>query len=247
MNNHFLENIDWNKPIDLSWPLIPNRDLVRCYWADTPINETIRSGSFVGSIKAGGAVNYTKITLTPHGNGTHTECFGHVASGDNDTIGQSLQKFIFKAKLITVSPLLLPNGDSFVSFDSFIKATQSLDREEAVIIRTLSSPNSQSIEKDYSGTNPPYFDAAIAEWLVSRKVLHFLTDLPSVDRESDGGRLKFHKTFFGLEYGKPREGATISELLFFPKGVEDGTYLLNLMVPQWHTDAAPSRPIIYRI
>ncbi len=246
MISELLSKVDFNKPIDLAWPLIPKADTVKCYWAETPENQTIRVGSFVGSVKEGGSVNYTRVSLTPHGNGTHTECYGHVAIGENDTIDKTLARFLFSAKLVTLKPTVLENGDKVVTFDSF---KSKVDRDfisESVILRVLTNEESASKGIDYSGTNPPYFDAAIAEWLVSRKVLHFLTDLPSVDRESDAGRLKFHKTFFGLEYGSPRVGVTISELLFFEKGISDGDYLLNLMVPKWQTDAAPSRPVIYK-
>ena len=56
----------------------------------------------------------------------------------------------------------------------------------AIIIRTL--PNDKSkVGRNWSNTNPPYFDAEAMTWLVERNVDHLLVDLPSVDREVDGG------------------------------------------------------------
>ena len=37
------------------------------------------AGDFVGSTASGGPVNFFNIRVNPHGNGTHTECVGHIA------------------------------------------------------------------------------------------------------------------------------------------------------------------------
>jgi hypothetical protein len=36
-------------------------------------------------------------------------------------------------------------------------------------------------------------------------------------------------------------------MIFAPSYLEDGAYLLNLQIPAFVSDAAPSRPIIYKI
>jgi len=36
-------------------------------------------------------------------------------------------------------------------------------------------------------------------------------------------------------------------MIFIPSSMEDGTYLLNLQIPAFVSDAAPSRPILYKI
>ena len=36
-------------------------------------------------------------------------------------------------------------------------------------------------------------------------------------------------------------------MIFVPNEVKDGRYLLNLQVPAFVSDAAPSRPILYKI
>ena len=38
-----------------------------------------------------------------------------------------------------------------------------------------------------------------------------------------------------------------SELIFVENKIKDGNYILNLQVASFNNDAAPSRPIIYKI
>ena len=34
-------------------------------------------------------------------------------------------------------------------------------------------------------------------------------------------------------------------MIFVEDSVQDGLYLLDLQVPMWHSDAAPSNPVLY--
>jgi len=83
-------------------------------------------------------------------------------------------------------------------------------------------------------------------FLAQQKVTHLLTDLPSVDREEDGGELLGHRAFW-MENGQPNLHKTITEFVFVPNEVSDGTYLLNLQVAPFENDASPSRPVLYQI
>ena len=85
-----------------------------------------------------------------------------------------------------------------------------------------------------------------AQYLVNKGVDHLLIDLPSVDREKDGGALLCHKVFWNFD-GKLRKHATITELIYVPNTVKDGTYFLNLQVAPFENDASPSRPVLYKI
>ena len=49
-------------------------------------------GDWVGDVKQGGSVNFRNISFNPHGNGTHTECVGHISKEDF-SINQCLKKF----------------------------------------------------------------------------------------------------------------------------------------------------------
>jgi kynurenine formamidase len=116
---------------------------------------------------------------------------------------------------------------------------------EALVIRTL--PNdTESDHRDWTGTNPTYLQSTACAWLRSIGVKHLLLDLPSVDREEDGGVLAAHHAFWDHPNTVDRE-RTITELLSVPADVRDGDYLLELQLPHIMNDAAPSRPVLYAV
>ena len=236
--------IDLGKGIDISIPINKGNDNPNCYWAKDVEFETIRSGDFIGSIKEGGPVNYQRLMITPHGNGTHTECFGHISPDPNATINRCLKKFFFLAELITLSPKKNDRGDFVVIFEEYKDKTVSID-SEALIIRTLPNGNDK-LKKKYSGTNPPYFDWRIMEDMNNHEVSHVLVDLPSIDPEKDEGRLLAHKAFWGYP-NDIRGNATITELIYVDNEIPDGKYFLNLQITSLEMDASPSKPILYKI
>jgi hypothetical protein len=73
---------------------------------------------------------------------------------------------------------------------------------------------------------------------------HVLTDLPSIDKESDEGRLAAHKNWFLVNGNAPLD-RTITELIYVPNSIADGNYVLNIQVPKIETDAVPSRILVY--
>ncbi|MEZ5014652.1 MAG: hypothetical protein R2794_10205 [Chitinophagales bacterium] len=108
-----------------------------------------------------------------------------------------------------------------------------------------SLPNTEEKRhRNYNNSNPPYFDPEWMAMLAMYGVSHFLTDLPSVDPEVDGGALKAHKAFWDYPE-KPRMHATITELIYVPDSLPDGYYLLELNPAPIGTDAAPSNPVLY--
>jgi kynurenine formamidase len=114
---------------------------------------------------------------------------------------------------------------------------------EALIIRT--KPNDHSkVQRQYSGTNFPYLTLGAMQRIVDAGVQHLLVDLPSVDREEDGGALVAHHLFWNVP-SKPNFQKTITELIYVPNEIADGTYLLNLQVSNFANDAAPSRPMLF--
>ena len=84
-------------------------------------------------------------------------------------------------------------------------------------------------------------------------VQHLVLDVPSADRAQDDGRLTAHRVFFGLPPGARRASessrprATITELAFIAPTIRDGWYLLDLQIPPFLSDAAPSRPLLYPV
>ncbi|GGG38658.1 cyclase family protein [Hymenobacter glacieicola] len=236
-------------PLDISLPLAPGEQQVNCFWAEPVAFDVIRVGNFVGSVTAGGSTNYKRVHLTPHGNGTHTECYGHISPDPRATLNRCLRRFLFVARLVSMQPRPQTNGDEVVLLEDVRRELESgpdaAVRPEAVILRTL--PNHKSKRtRQYSGTNPTYLEPALAEYLAEQYVEHLLLDLPSVDREEDGGQLLAHHAFWQYPHA-PRTTATITELIFVPDELEDGLYLLNLQVTSLELDASPSKPILYAL
>jgi len=235
---------DLTAPLDISIPIQEGNQNPNCYWADPVKFETIVSGNFIGSVKAGGSVNYQKLTLTPHGNGTHTECFGHISSDVTATINKTLTQFHFIAEVISVAPEKLSNGDSIITLRS-VKEKINHFGSEALIIRTL--PNLETKKtKNYSGTNPPYIEPDVTAFLAANRINHLLIDLPSIDREVDDGKLSAHKAFWNLP-DSIRKNCTITELIFLDNAIKDGLYLMNLQITSLEMDASPSKPVLYKL
>jgi arylformamidase len=239
-------HFDAAAPLDIALPLAPGPDQVNCFWAEPVEIDVIRVGSFVGSVAEGGSTNYKRVHLTPHGNGTHTECYGHISPDPAATLPNCLTRFLFVAWVVSVAPRARPDGDLVVELADVLPLLQAAPvPPEAVILRTL--PNDAAKRRrQYSGQNPPYISAELAQYLVDTGVEHLLLDLPSVDRELDAGVLAAHHIFWQYP-DNIRRSATITELIFVPDAVPDGLYLLNLQVTMLQLDASPSRPVLYAL
>lgn len=233
--------VDLSKPIDISIPLSARPDNVNAWYCDPVRIEPVRMGDWIVDVKSGGSVNFRNIHFNPHGNGTHTECMGHI-SKEEISLNQELKSFFFVADLVSVKPVAR-GEDLVITIDSL--AGMSLHpAASAIVIRTL--PNDLSkCSRQYSNSNPPYIDIELMRHLVQIGIKHLLLDLPSVDRERDEGRLEAHHAFWQYP-DSPRIGTTITELIFVPDHVADGSYLLNLMITSLENDASPSKPVLYR-
>lgn len=237
-------NADLSHPINLSLPLLAGFETVNCFYAPLVEYEPVRAGSFVGSTAEGGPVNFLNVKLNPHGNGTHTECVGHIAK-ERFTIRECLQQSHFFAKLISLYPQKTDDGDRVILPETLMPLIEK-NEAEALIIRTL--PNDDLKRRThYSGANPPYFHPEAIAWMVECGIQHLLTDLPSVDREEDGGLLAAHKAFWKYPGPDVRTGCTITELIFVPDQVRDGAYLLNIQTASFDMDASPSKPVIFEV
>lgn len=241
-NNHNYR-VDLNNPHDISLPIRQGSENPNCYWADPVVMETIRSGDFIGSVQEGGSVNYQKLVITPHGNGTHTECYGHI-SGDGATINSCLTNFHFVAALVTVTPERSSTGDLVITRQSIAEKLKP-NAAQALVLRTLPNPVTKRTEQ-YSGTNPPYLHHEAAQYLAASGVSHLLIDLPSIDRESDEGKLLAHKAFWQFP-DQIRKNSTITELIYVNADLADGLYLLNLQIASLEMDASPAKPVLYKL
>ncbi|MDP4818735.1 MAG: cyclase family protein [Flavobacteriales bacterium] len=131
-------------------------------------------------------------------------------------------------------------GDWVVNEESLMGVDLNV---EALIIRTKPNDHSKT-NRQYSGTNFPYLTIGAMQRIVDAGVQHLLVDLPSVDREEDGGALAAHHLFWNVP-AEPNFQKTITELIYVPNEISDGNYILNLQVSNFANDAAPSRPMLF--
>ena len=234
------EFIDTLKPIDLSIELKAQGQSLKAWGQGDPIIEPVRDDNFVGSVAEGGVVNFKNIFFNPHAHLTHTECCGHITK-EFHSVNDSLNNYFFNAQLVTVEPKAI-NNDSIITLQQ-IHDLNLDENTEAIVIRTL--PNNEHKKScTYTGTNPPYIDSEVAQFLIDHGVDHLLVDLPSVDKEQDDGVLAFHHTFWNVP-ANPNKTRTITEFIYVPSNIKDGLYILNLQMSAFSNDASPSRPILY--
>lgn len=217
-------------------------------------------GGFNGEVARGASCNCRSVTLVPHCNGTHTEGPGHLTE-TCPPLHEGLPSQPLPALLLSLAPqpaercdedsLPAPQpGDRLLTRAALCQAwpAQLPCAPQVLVLRTL--PNDAAKRhRDHSAANPPYLTRQLAAELVARGIQHLVTDLPSIDRSHDEGRLTAHRVFFGLPAGSrhfadaARPQATITELAFIDDALVDGPGAVQLQVPAWSGDALPSRPL----
>ena len=240
-NNHSLK-IDLSKPLDISIPLRASENNVNAWYIGDPKIEPVQMDDWIGSVEKGGDVNFNNIYFNPHAHGTHTECIGHITK-EFHSINKNLKQFFFTAEVISVAPEKYMK-DTVISKKQ-IELLLKDKTPEALVIRTM--PNTKiKKERHYSETNWTYLLEEAVVFIREKGIKHLLIDLPSVDREHDGGKLLSHKAFWDFD-GKRRMDCTITELIYVPNKVKDGSYMLNLQIAPFVNDATPSKPVLYKI
>jgi kynurenine formamidase len=175
--------------------------------------------------------------LNPHTT-THVEGIGHVERV-GPTIGRLLDKSLFPATLVTIVPEREADGDARVHRAPLAAALGPFDPfQEAVLVRSLTEGEAQT---RFTGRNPPYFAPDAAAFLSGRGTRLLVVDLPSLDREQDGGALAAHRAFL-TDVATPR---AVVELARIAPEVSDGRYLLEVVALRWELDASPVRPLLY--
>jgi arylformamidase len=253
---------DVGSPVSIAIPLDFTGAQPSCFDAPRAESRPLRAGPFVGDTREGGSCNCEILTLAPHCNGTHTECVGHVTE-DRVAVTDCVAGGLFLARLVTVAPVAASDaaegsdpppapGDRLLTAAALEAslASHGGPPPPALVVRTRTDPPHRS----YRGPAPaPYLTREAAEWLVARDIETLVLDLPSADRADDGGKLTAHRIFFGLPPGSRRAAeasrprASITELAWIGAGIPDGLYLLDLQLPAFLTDAAPSRPLLFAV
>tara|TARA_B100000809_G_scaffold251610_1_gene285284 strand:+ start:1182 stop:1931 length:750 start_codon:yes stop_codon:yes gene_type:complete len=234
--------VDLARPLDISIPMRATKSNVNAWYIDEPTIEPVKFDDDVISVAEGAAVNFNTIHFNPHAHGTHTECIGHITK-EFHSINQNLKQFFFLAEVVTVAPEAL-DGDTVISKTQLQFALGNKKRD-AIVIRTIPNTTDKH-SRQYSNTNWTYLKEDAVAFLVKKGIKHLLIDLPSVDREEDGGELRAHKAFWNFN-GKLRKDATITEFIYVPNTVDDGEYFLNLQIAPFENDATPSKPVLYKV
>ncbi|MDZ4669180.1 MAG: cyclase family protein [bacterium] len=234
--------IDFSAGIDLSLPLQNGEANPNAFHIPFPLFEPIKVGDFVGAVSQGSSANCENLFINAHGNGTHTECIGHITL-ERNTINGCLTDFHCMAQVVSLALVQTENGDAVIPLAN---AQNWLNQNvDAVVIRSLPNEPGKKLQQ-YSGNNPGYLSAELCHFFAVNKIKHLLVDLPSVDREEDGGAMAAHKAFWQYPE-QPRMAATITEMAFVPNEVPDGIYFLNLQIASFESDASPSKPVLYAL
>jgi kynurenine formamidase len=254
--------VDTTRTHDLSIPLAFDAPQPNFFGAPQASASALTAGSFVGDVREGGSCNCATYSFTPHCNGTHTECVGHLTRERVGIRDISTPAYAI-ARVVTLAPVPAATaqersdpapraGDELITRAALEAAlgTDALSDASALIVRTTPNPASKQHRSYGPERAPPYFTADFMRWIVAQGVQHLIVDLPSIDRAEDEGRLTAHRIFFGLPPGSAdaaqatRADATVTELAYISDSIPDGWYLLNLQIAPFAADAAPSRPLL---
>lgn len=250
------------KPFSLAIPLDFYGEQPNVFEVERAASSPYRAGRLIGDTRRGGSVNFEQVKLIPHCNGTHTECVGHITH-ERISVHDCLQDAFSIACLISVFPdkasvsnetysIKPDENDLLITKNTLEKALSGYSGFQSLIIRTL--PNDESkLVRTYTNEMPPFFSTEAMKFIHQSNIRHLLVDVPSIDRLFDEGKLSNHRIFWNIEQGSFEVNQstllhhTITELIFVPNEITDGMYLLNLQIAPFVSDAAPSRPIIFKL
>lgn len=259
-----LYRMDSSSGIDISIPVHFHGAQPNLYGVPLANARAYVDDSFRGDTRDGGSCNFEEVTFIPHCNGTHTECVGHLTHERYD-ISDTLRETLLPCVLASASPVgaadTAETALDGLPPESLVVTRQDIERHlrrvpvefrTCLIVRTFPNHQSKKIQQ-YGSGGAPFFSGAAIQALLDHNVRHLVTDLPSIDPLDDGGKMLAHRIFWGIDERshelteRSDAGRTITELVYVPDSVVDGTYLLDLQIAPLMGDAAPSRPILYPI
>ncbi len=268
---------DAARPVSLALPLDFHGSDPRWFGAPEARAEPLVAGAFSGRVASGASCNASTLRLTPHCNGTHTECVGHLVIeplSARDVVPGGL----LPALLLDIEPqppggeasrpaprdgdLLFTRAALLAAWPGPLLAggVQLPAAPRALVLRTR-GPRAAAAGGRGPGhaagaaahALPPYLSLEAAALLVERGIEHLVLELPSLDRLEDAGELAAHRAFFGLPpHGRAladatRAHCTVTELAHVPPTLHAGFGLLILQVPALGGDAVPSRPLWHAV
>lgn len=236
------------------------------FGTDKASRSVLKLGEFTGDTAQGGSCNVDTLSMIPHCNGTHTETVSHIVNQDI-WIGHAAMDPFCMAMLVTVRPESsatttdsyrpkLEPTDTIISAESLRQAMQVVGdvdkiKPSALIVRTLPNQVDKCSRAYVQDDQPPFFSVEAMAEINRINVRHLLVDFPSVDRMYDEGLLTNHHLYWNVPEkthelsGESWQDKTITEMVYVDDDVRDGIVALNLQLPAFCSDAAPSRPVIF--
>ena len=255
--------IDSNQSIDISIPYNFNGEQPNFYDVDEGRLSPLKTDEQTWSVAHGASCNVAEISMNIHCTGTHTEYVGHLLKNPGN-IGNILTDIFIPAVLISVEThkfklcnesyhCPVQNNETVITYES-IKSQIEKYRDfspTALIIRTFPN-NDKKKSLQFNESPPPFFTNDALQYIDKLGIHHLIVDIPSVDRMSDDGILGNHRIFWGDGMNpqcdvNSNSKKTITEMAYIPDSIEDGTYFVNIQIPHFVCDAAPSRPLLFPI
>ena len=123
-------------------------------------------GDFIGDVNRGGSCNCSTYHLTPHCNGTHTECVGHITR-EKLAVNRVAPTALQFATLVSIKPektaTSFSENDLLITRELLQQQLNHHQQGNAVIVRTL--PNVNKLKTNYDTHCPAYFNAQALAWL----------------------------------------------------------------------------------
>jgi arylformamidase len=248
--------------MDISRPIRPNEQKIGAFGLPSATATPVRCGSFVGDVTQGGPCNCDQLTLYVHANGTHTESAGHLCGEPRIFMTERYPPVLMMALLISVctrkwhqdlmgdfhsqiyaskDDWVITKEDLQLQLDRWLPPPSSIEKESHLLSNQKALIVRLYRQEETLLTFPYWIDSA-ASHVRHRGFHHLLIETPSLDRESDGGKLSSHRSFFGENLKESTH--TLTELCQIPEAAQDGWYWLNLQCTPLCSDAVPSRPMI---
>lgn len=262
VNQNCISKIDITKGVEISIPQFFDQSQTNAYSSPPAESKPLLFNGFIGSVSLGGSCNCHQITIVPHCNGTHTENVSHLLK-DIFPINKSLSTEFIKCTLIDIIPEGINDcnehyypkidiSDHLIS-QKLLRERLSIEKNltgtKGLIIRTL--PNfEEKKSKIYRHNESPFFSNEAMEYIIEMGFKHLLVDFPSVDRADDDGILSNHRIFFNQDIEKLKHNITpentITELIYVPNSITEGDYWIQIQIPSFCSDAAPSRVFLFQ-
>ena len=254
--------LDTSNFLDLSIPYHFNGSQPNFYNVKPGRLRPLKAGGISYSVRDGAGCNVPEISMNIHCTGTHTECVGHMID-QNSSVSEYIKDLFLPTILITVQsiPFSACKDSYHVDVDGSEQVISRCSLEKAynkfhyycpssLIIRTLPNPKEKQFYNFLKHT-PPFLTNDAIIFLSNINIDHLVVDLPSLDRIKDDSILGNHRIFWGdgenpIGEVDPTSIRTISEMAYIPNVIKDGFYFLEIQLPHFQCDAAPSRPILIK-